>query len=172
MASTLKVIDALKNPGQQYLFTADAEIAEMDVMGDPVRFSDIAAKGSYVGSGESISIEAEVTATVVSRCARCLTEVTLPIRAEMHAVFVQEPDPEDPDQYCFEGSSLELTDAIKDALVLELPLRFLCSEDCKGLCMKCGTNLNTGTCTCQRDDDEMNPFAALRSMIVDNNEEV
>ena len=41
-----------------------------------------------------------------------------------------------------------------------------------GLCVKCGTNLNTGTCKCQKDDDELNPFAALRSMIVDNNEEV
>lgn len=172
MASTLRVIDALKNPGQEYAFTADAVLEEMDVMGDPVRFSDIAVKGTYVGTTESISIEATVTATVVSRCARCLSEVTLPITAEMHAVFAQEPDPEDPDQYCFEAPTLELTDAIRDAVVLELPLRFLCSEDCKGLCSKCGTNLNTGTCTCQKGDDDLNPFAALRSMIVDNNEEV
>jgi uncharacterized protein len=172
LASTLRVIDALKNPGQEYAFTADAVLEEMDVMGDPVRFSDIAAKGTYVGTSESVSIEAEVTATVVSRCARCLGEVTFPVVAQMQAVYAHEPDPEDPDQYGFEGSSLELTDAIKDALVLELPLRFLCSEDCKGLCVKCGVNLNTGTCTCQKDDDELNPFAALRSMIVDNNEEV
>ncbi len=172
MASTLNVTNALKNPGQQYPFTADAVIEEMDVMGDPVRFLDIAAKGSYVGSGETVSLEAEVTATVVSRCARCLGEVTLPIKAQMEAEYSRQPDPEDPDQYSFETSTLELTDAIKDALVLELPLRFLCSEDCKGLCPKCGTNLNTGTCTCQKGDDDTNPFAALRSMIVDNNEEV
>ena len=172
MASTLKVTNALKNPGQEYPFTADAVLEEMDVLGDPVRFVDIAAKGVYVGMGETVSLEAEVTATVVSRCARCLTEVVLPITAEMHAEFAHEPDPEDPDQYCFEASTLELTDAIRDALVLELPLRFLCSEDCKGLCSKCGTNLNTGTCTCQEGDDDTNPFAALRSMIVENNEEV
>lgn len=172
MASTLNVSNALKNPGQQYPFTADAVIEEMDVLGDPVRFTDVAVKGIFVGSGETVSLEADVTATVSSRCARCLTEVTRPIAAEMRAEFAHEPDPEDPDQYGFEASTLELTDAIRDALVLELPLRFLCTEDCKGLCPQCGTNLNTGTCTCHMGDDDSNPFAALRSMIVDNNEEV
>ena len=94
----------------------------------------------------------------------------MPITAEIHAEFTREPDPEDPDQYCFEASELELTDAIKDALLLELPIRFVCSENCKGLCSQCGINLNTGTCKCQK-EDIMNPFAALRS-IVENNEEV
>jgi len=172
LASTLNVMNALKNPGQQYPFTADAVIEEMDVLGDPVRFTDVAVSGIFVGAGETVSIEADVTATVTSRCARCLTEVTRPIAAEMRADFTRQPDPEDPDQYCFEASTLELTDAIRDALVLELPLRFLCSEDCKGLCSECGTNLNTGTCKCQKEIDDSNPFAALRSMIVDNNEEV
>ena len=171
MASTLKVINALKNPGQEYPFTADAQIEEMEVFGDPVRFVDIAVNGTYVGTGETVSIDATAAATVISRCARCLEEVSMPITAEIHAEFTRQPDPEDPDQYCFEASELELTDAIKDALLLELPIRFVCSENCKGLCSQCGINLNTGTCKCQRGDDDMNPFAALRS-IVENNEEV
>ena len=172
MASALNVLNALKNPGQEYPFTADAVLEEMEVLGDPVKFTDIAVKGTFVGSGENVSIEATVTATVTSRCARCLEEVIQPIKAEMCAEFAHQPDPEDPDQYCFEASTLELTDAIRDALVLELPIRFLCKEDCKGLCSKCGTNLNTGTCNCLHGDDDLNPFAALRSMIVENNEEV
>jgi len=171
LASTLSVSNALKNPGQEYPFTADAVIEEMEVFGDPVRFENVAVKGSYVGSGETVSIDAIATATVISRCARCLEEVRLDITAEMNAEFARQPDPENPDLYCFEASTLELTDAIRDALVLELPMRFICKEDCKGLCSKCGTNLNTGSCTCQEGDDDLNPFAALRS-IVENNEEV
>ena len=170
MASTLKVINALKNPGQEFPFTADAQIEEMEVFGDPVRFTDVAVEGTFFSTGETVSIDATATATVTSRCARCLDEVSMPITAEIHAEFTREPDPEDPDQYCFEASELELTDAIKDALLLELPIRFVCSENCKGLCSQCGINLNTGTCKCQK-EDIMNPFAALRS-IVENNEEV
>lgn len=171
MASTLNVSNALKNPGQVYPFEADARIEEMEVLGDPVRMTDVAVKGTVVGSDEMVSLEAKATATVISRCARCLEEVRFPIAAEMHADFVRQPDPDDPDQYPYESSVLELTDAIRDALVLELPLRFLCKEDCKGLCPKCGANLNTGSCTCQEGDDDLNPFAALRSIAL-NNEEV
>mgnify|MGYP002735142668 CR=1 FL=1 len=171
MASTLNVSNALKNPGQEYPFEADVQIEEMEVLGDPIRFTDVAVKGNYVGSGETVSLEATATATVTSRCSRCLEEVTFPISAEVNAEFARQPDPDDPDQYCFEASTLELTDAIRDALVLELPLQVFCKEDCKGLCSKCGINLNTGSCTCQEGDDDLNPFAALRS-IVENNEEV
>ena len=81
------------------------------------------------------------------------------------------PDPEDPDQYVFEASSIDLTDAIRDALTLELPLRVLCKEDCKGLCPKCGVNLNTGSCSCPKGTGKPNPFEALKS-IVENHEEV
>lgn len=171
MASTLNVSNALKHPGQEYPFEADALIEKMEVLGDPVQFVDVAAKGVCVGSGDAVSLDATVTATVISRCSRCLEEVRRPISAEMHADFARQPDPDDPDQYRFEASTLELTDAIRDALVLELPIQFFCKEDCKGLCPKCGTNLNTGSCTCQEGDDDLNPFAALRS-IVENNEEV
>lgn len=171
MASTLNVTNILKNPGQAFPFEADAVIEEMEMLGDPVRIEDVAVKGTAIGSEERVSIEANATATVISRCARCLEAVRLPLAAEIHADFVRQPDPDDPDQYPYEASTLELTDAIRDALVLELPLRFLCREDCKGLCPKCGANLNTGSCTCQEGDDDFNPFAALRSIAL-NNEEV
>ena len=171
MASTLNVTKALQNSGQEYPFTADARIEEMEVLGDPVRFIDVEAHGSYVGTGTAVSIIAEVTATVLSRCARCLEEVRFPIAAKLDAQFSRQPDPDDPDQYLFEASTVDLTEALKDALVLELPLRFLCKEDCAGLCPRCGTNLNTGSCTCQKGVEIPNPFEALRS-IVENNEEV
>lgn len=171
MASTLNVTNALKNPGQEYPFEADAVVEEMQILGDPVRLEDIAVKGKVVGSGEMISLEAQATATVISRCARCLEEVRMPLSAEIVADFVRQPDPENPDQYLYESSEIDVTDCAKDALVLELPLRYLCKEDCKGLCPKCGTNLNTGSCTCQKGDDDFNPFAALRSIAL-NNEEV
>ena len=55
-------------------------------------------------------------------------------------------------------------DAIRDALTLELPLRVLCKEDCKGLCPKCGHNLNEGPCGCDlREEDPR--WDALKSLL-------
>ena len=171
MASTLRVGDALKNPGQEFPFETDAQISEMEVLGDPVRFEEIAVSGTVVGTSETVGVKAEIRAKVESLCARCREKVVRPIVAEMDAEFARVPDSENPDQYAFEGTTVDLSQAIRDALILALPFRFLCKEECKGLCPKCGANLNAGSCSCPKEDDDSNPFAALR-MIVDHNEEV
>jgi len=170
LSSVLNVVSALNHPGQEHPFHADAMLEKMMVLGDPVEFTDIAVNGTYLSSEERIVVNGEVTAEVISQCARCLKPVKNPIKAELDALFAREPDPEDPDRYIYEASQVDLTEAVKDALVLALPLRYLCKEDCKGLCPKCGMDLNTGSCTCQEGDDERNPFAALRSIVYDNEE--
>lgn len=168
----LDVTNALKNPGQMLRFERVLELEEMEVLNDPVRFENVTVSGEFFGAGESkVSVRGEVSATVVSRCAKCLEPVEMSLTAQVDALFVHEPDPEDPDLYTYESSKVDLTDAVRDALLLEMPYRFLCSEDCKGLCSNCGVNLNLGTCTCQEGLNVTNPFSALKA-IVQNNEEV
>ena len=171
MSALLDVSAALKNPGQAYAFEAPVELEEMEVLGDPVRFDEVAVRGEFVGTGERVSVRGEVSAAVASRCAKCLAPVTAESRAKIDALYARQADPDDPDVYVFAGSKLDLTDAARDALLLELPYRFLCSEDCKGLCPHCGANLNLGACTCQEGLNVANPFSALKA-IVQNDEEV
>ncbi len=171
MPAIVDVSRALKVPGQAYAFEARPELEEMEVLGDPVRFEDVTASGEFTGAEERVSVRGEVSAAVTSRCAKCLSPVTIELQAKLEAVYARQPDPEDPDLYLFEGSKIDLTDAARDALILELPYRFLCSEDCRGLCPKCGKNLNLGPCTCQEGLNVTNPFSALKA-IVQNDEEV
>ena len=147
MAVTLNVSNALKHPGQVYPFEAALELEEMEVLSDIVRFEEIHAEGEYFFAEEKLSLKANVDAFVCTRCSKCLEDVRQPIRAKADAVFTRQPDPDDPDLYSFEASTLELTVAVRDALLLDLPIRFLCSEDCKGLCPQCVVNLNNGSCT-------------------------
>ena len=168
----LDVGRALKNPGQVYPFTASVALPEMEVLSDPVRFEDIEAEGEFFCTGDHrVSLRAEVGAVAHSRCSRCLEPVQVPVRAKIDALFAKEDDPDDPDLYPFEGHSLELEDAVKDALLLELPLQFFCKPDCKGLCPVCGVNLNREACTCQEGNVVTGPFSALKEIVL-NNEEV
>jgi Predicted metal-binding, possibly nucleic acid-binding protein len=171
LAFPINVSKALKDPGQTYPITAQVELEDMEFFGDTVSFSTVTVEGTMVGTYDTVNIEATARCEARSLCARCRESVSLPITAQIHALYAREPDPEDPDQYSFEAYTLDILDAARDAVVLELPFRFLCGEDCKGLCPKCGANLNAGPCTCQKGDDESNPFAALRSIVL-NNEEV
>ena len=169
---SLDVSRALKNPGQAYSFQAELTLPEMEVLSDPVRFEDVRVEGEFFCTGDHrISLKARVESKAASRCSRCLDPGEIPVRAEIDAVFSKDSDPDDPDLYSFEASTVELTDAVRDALLLEMPMRILCKEDCKGLCPVCGINLNKGTCTCQEGAEVINPFSALKSIVL-NDEEV
>ena len=167
----LDVGNALKNPGQVYPFRAVVELPEMEVLSDVVRFEGVNVEGEYFCTGDSrISLRAEADATAHTHCSRCLEPVQVPVRAEIDALYAKQPDPEDPDLYCFEAHALELEDAVKDALLLELPLQFIYKPDCKGLCPVCGVTPNKQTCTCQEGVVVTGPFAALKSIVLNKQE--
>ena len=167
----MDVSRALKNPGQIFPFETSVTLEPMEYMADPLSFEEISVKGEFLCAGnDRISLTGEVSARADTRCSRCLDPVSFPMTAQLDAVYDRQPDPEDPDLYSFEASTIELTDAVRDALLLNMPMRVLCSEDCRGLCSRCGANLNQGPCTCQEGAEVTNPFSALKSIVLKDEE--
>lgn len=171
MSGLINVSEALKNPGQAYGFERALDIPEMEFMSDPVRFENVLAHGTFVGADDCVNVACELDAVAVSRCARCLGEAKLNLGFSFEALYSREAEPDDPDRYRFEGYSINIEGAVQEQLVLRLPMRFLCRDDCAGICDKCGANLNEQTCTCRETVDETSPFAALKD-IAYNDEEV
>ncbi|MEG1706531.1 MAG: DUF177 domain-containing protein, partial [Clostridia bacterium] len=64
--------------------------------------------------------------------------------------------------YLLEGTKLNIQKAVEDEIVLALPISILCQENCKGLCPKCGINLNKSTCSC--DTAKGNAFSVLKNI--------
>ena len=124
-------------------------------------------------------------------CARCLRPVAVPLRVEMDERFSRRTEgaEDDGETRAIVDSCIDLTDCARELLVLELPMRVLCSEDCKGLCPICGADRNEVSCTCLEDaqsaapkarsgpedgrfaGEVTNPFSALKAMI-NSDEEV
>ena len=76
----------------------------------------------------------------------------------------------EPDYY-LQGYYLDVDKLLFGEALLNWPSRVVCKEDCKGLCPVCGINLNQSTCTCQEGAEVINPFSALKNIVL-NNEEV
>lgn len=70
---------------------------------------------------------------------------------------------EEDDSYVYEGDTIDLDRIANEALLLNLPSKLLCREDCRGLCPKCGKNLNEGDCDCSEDYSD-SPFAKLLNL--------
>lgn len=67
---------------------------------------------------------------------------------------------------CFEGDAIDLASHVWEELVVCMPSKFLCKEECRGLCPRCGANLNDGSCTCAQEEESAGhgSFAALKEM--------
>jgi uncharacterized protein len=99
---------------------------------------------------EGVLVTAEVSAPLAGECARCLDEFTSGIQVSFRELFTRRDHATDPgpadeepgdDGYVLDGSLLDLEPALRDALVLELPLSPLCDDDCQGLCSTCGVRM-------------------------------
>lgn len=90
---------------------------------------------------EGVLVTATAKAPLAGECARCLDEFTSSIEVSFQELFVGSAPEAGDDGYVLEGDLLDLEPALRDAVVLELPLSPLCAEDCAGLCSTCGTRL-------------------------------
>lgn len=91
-------------------------------------------------------------------CGRCLAPVREEFSVEIDVSIVTSPTESEEEVLLAEGQKIDLKAIAEEAVYLNFPLRLLCSEDCKGLCPKCGVNLNTGSCSC--DHKEIDPRLA------------
>ena len=134
----------------------------------PVSFS-----GTYMLADETVIVRGIARAVIESPCARCLKATETSVEAEVEEAFIRDKGQErevDDDQYMYSGHVLELDEAVRTALLLELPSRVLCKEDCRGLCDQCGADLNINECSCQKDLTHRNPFSALASLLNEDEE--
>lgn len=97
------------------------------------------------GVSEGVLVTATVAAPMVGECARCLEPFRSATTVRFQELFVPAEDAgqdEETDSYLLDGSGmLDLEPALRDAMVLELPLSPLCEEGCRGLCPECGVRL-------------------------------
>jgi uncharacterized protein len=114
--------------------------AIMDLDEPDVRFlHEIAYDLLAQVQGKALLVTGTLDAPATLRCSRCLTVFELPLHVSRF-VFHQELRGED---------FVDLTADIREDIILELPQRALCEQDCRGLCPSCGKNLNEGDCQCE-----------------------
>jgi uncharacterized protein len=133
------------------------------VFAEPIRVAgrlQAAGEGRFYWHG---SLRTEV----VGECSRCLAPVTAPVAAKIGALFSQEAvASDDPDTYpvARDATLIDVRAAVREELILALPQYVLCREDCRGLCPRCGKDLNSGPCGCapSASDSGWQKLAALR----------
>ena len=126
----------------------------------------VVAKGTVKNSAGVLLMHGMVETTLHGVCDRCAKPFLREVSYPLEAVLVKElENEEDADEWVFllENDCADLDDIVRTAFVLNMDSRLLCREDCKGLCFRCGKDLNEGPCDCQPEADPR--LAVLKQLL-------
>ena len=158
-----KIIDS---PGASVPFSTSVDLSDLRYgISRPVTEA-VVARGTVRNTAGVLLMTGNVTTTIHGICDRCAAEFSREIDFPIDVVLVTElASEENEDEWVFPlvGDSADLDDIVRTVFVLNLDSKLLCKEDCKGLCPRCGKNLNTDDCTCEKELDPR--LAAFRQFL-------
>lgn len=109
----------------------------------------------FTNIGGIVKLEGHFKTEYVVKCSRCLKDVRSSVEADLKEEFAEEGQIKDEDCYTYMDKVIMLDKVLKDNIILNLPAKQVCSDDCKGICADCGVNLNEESCSCSK--EEFNP---------------
>jgi len=159
----LNLREILGNPGASLPFDCELDPEGLDFPSIRSYLSRPHAVGRIVNAAGVLRLEGTLSAELECICDRCGAPFGSTKITEVHAVLVDEDDEENPELFLLEGTEVDLDEILRTSFVLDMETKFLCREDCKGLCPKCGKNLNLGPCGCGKEIDPR--FAVLEQLL-------
>ncbi|MEG6615275.1 DUF177 domain-containing protein [Peptococcaceae bacterium 1198_IL3148] len=142
--------------GDSKHFELAENLPSIDIDGNEVVFKG-PAKVSIDVTNADTHLEVKGTINTVAQltCGRCLEKYNFPVDTELiesyHSAETGEGNADD-ESKPFTGDYIDIEQDVVEAIQLSLPMRQICSEDCKGLCPHCGINRNLEQCDCKEDD--------------------
>ena len=121
------------------------------------------AEGRVFNEAGILRLTGTLTAEMICVCDRCGEEFESLKEMDLDATVVEENPEDDPSLFVLEGNEIDLDEILSTLFILDMETKFLCKEDCKGLCPTCGKNLNLGPCGCRKPIDPR--FAVLEQLL-------
>ena len=156
----------IDRPGESVSFSEVVDLSDLQYgtcfpVTEPVK-----ASGTVRNTAGVLVMKGLITTCIHGVCDRCAAAFDREMELPIDAVLVTElANEENEDEWVFtlEGDSADLDEIVRTIFVLNMDSKLLCSEDCKGMCCRCGKNLNEGPCSCEKEIDPR--LAALKQLL-------
>lgn len=147
----------IKPEGSELSFSESAE--DLDLTAEGIEFPEpVEVELTATKTGDEIIVQGRLSTMAGMDCSRCLDRFEMPISSKLQFVIqlleISAPQDSDDEDFVILPKTIQeydLSERVRQAILLELPLKALCSESCLGLCPMCGTNLNESKCECTPD---------------------
>lgn len=154
----------LHTPGKRMEFQFALDLSDLEFDGRKPFSRPVAVTGEVCNTADLLELELTAETTLDAVCDRCGKAFPLEKEIEFRCMLAEELQNEESDEIVLlEDGTVDAGDLARTALILGMDSKTLCSEDCKGLCPRCGADLNLGPCSCKREPDPR--LAALASLL-------
>ena len=165
----LDLRDIIHVPDARKDFQFQLDLSQLDFYGSNPIAHPVLAEGSVTNHAGALVLEGTASSLLELHCDRCGKAFSREKTVKLDSLVAQElEDEENDDILLLEGTELDLDEAVTTAFVLAMDTKNLCSDDCKGLCAKCGADLNLGPCGCR---PEVDPRLAALAQLLDKDAE-
>lgn len=160
----LELRDIIHIPDAHKPFQFQLDLSGQDFFGARPIVHPVQAEGRVTNHAGALVLEGTARSVLELACDRCGKPFSLEKLVVLDSLVAQElEDEENDDILLLDGVELDLDEAVTTAFILAMDTKNLCSDDCKGLCAKCGADLNLGPCGCGPDVDPR--LAALAQLL-------
>ena len=153
--------------------TREYDIEDVVLVDDGApRQERVAGTATFLRTKHGVLVTSHLEGIEHDVCSRCLVDVAVPMRLDIAEEFFPAADlrtgaplpaPEDPEAFRIDAEhTLDLEEAIRQCWAGAVPMQPLCRPDCRGLCPRCGQDLNLGPCSCRPEGDER--WSSLRQL--------
>jgi len=150
----LNVKPILHKPGGVLPFSLSLELSDLEFFGRFPLTAPVQVQGQVSNRADVLWLEGEAETTLSLTCDRCSEDYKQPWKVTVHFMLAEElQDDEQDDILLLSDGQIDLGELFREDLILNMPAKNLCEENCKGLCNSCGVNFNVASCTCGREID-------------------
>jgi len=159
----LNLREIIEVPGGSVPFACELETEGLDFPSIKEYKGKPRAEGRVFNEAGVLRMEGTLRAEMRCVCDRCGSEFESEKLTQLNATIVEEESEENPELFALDGDEVDLDEILSTLFILDMETKFLCREDCKGLCSTCGKNLNLGPCACRKQIDPR--FAVLEQLL-------
>ncbi len=164
----LDLREVIHTPGAVKAFAFPLDLSQLEFYGQFPIVRPVEVEGRVVNHAGALTLEGTASSRLELACDRCGQPFSLDKTVSLNALLSPDGEEgEDGELIPLENGQLDLDEAAATAFVLGMDTKNLCSDDCKGLCAKCGANLNREPCRCRPEVDPR--LAALAQLLDDEN---
>lgn len=163
----IDVRPVLHTPGRRLEFQFDLDLSELEFDGRRPFSRPVAVEGEIRNTADLLTLSLTARTTLDAVCDRCGKDFSQDMEIPWQCLLAEElQDQENDEIVLLEDGKVDAGDLARTAVILGMDSKHLCSEDCKGLCPRCGADLNLGPCSCKKETD---PRLAALAKLLDKN---